>query len=168
MNNTPTFPSFARRSKISVQLQPHDLGAGAAELPRPPLPHPGEPVRSLRSGNPPDRHPDVQLQEPWRHHRGGNPAREVVGGWPVQHPQHEHRRARRRSDEPAGRTVAVAKIGTVRPNQFVRPARTVFNQVSSSCRAQQPSRVTREAARPRQGLAQKLPRFSRRGRFFRR
>src|SRR5512146_3092915 len=33
---------------------------------------------------------------------------------------------------PAGRTGAVAKNGTVRPNEFVMPARTVFNLVSSS------------------------------------
>jgi hypothetical protein len=40
-----------------------------------------------------------------------------------------------------GQACAVAKNVKVRPNEFVRPARPVFNQVSSSCRSQHPSRV---------------------------
>jgi hypothetical protein len=80
MNNTATLTSSARRTKADVQLQPHDLRAAASELPRTALPHPGEPVRSLRSGDPPDGHPDVQLQEPWSHQRRRPPLKSWEDG----------------------------------------------------------------------------------------
>lgn len=97
-----------------------------------------------------DGHPDVQLQEPWSPDRRPRDQRQVVGGWSVQHPQHEHRRDLRCGNGPAGRTGAVAKSGTVRPNEFVRPARTVFNLVSSSSGTTKPSRITRGPPHRRQ------------------
>jgi hypothetical protein len=48
-----------------------------------------------------------------------------------------------------GQACVVAKNGTVRPNEFIRPARPVFNLVSSSFRTTKLSRVTRGRRRRR-------------------
>ena len=85
------------------------------------------PVRQLRPREPGDRHHDVQQPQPGSPDRGRRSPCEVLedGQYNIQNMSIEETYGFGILNE--GQAIAVAKNVKIRPNEFVMPARSVFN-----------------------------------------